>query len=135
VLNQLHELHCVKQGDMPLSRLRAMTLLALSPCCIGIDGCGLHHAKVLMALTFRHVACCSTGRRVSLADLMSPKSAPIPMRSTPPAWGAAKGASPTNGLPSLRDIQVRSRAPPCEGNQKERKTREKLLVGRCRLGL
>jgi hypothetical protein len=43
---------------------------------------------------------------VSLADLMSPKSAPIPMRSTPPAWGAAKGASPTNGLPSLRDIQA-----------------------------
>jgi hypothetical protein len=47
---------------------------------------------------------------MSLADFVSPKSAPIPMRNTPPAWGGgsiAKGASPPTRLPSLRDIQAR----------------------------
>lgn len=86
--------------------LNAIILMALLPRCTDISP-----GYSMTALILRHVTRCSTGRRVSLADLMSPKSAPILMRSTPPAWGAAKGASPTNGLPSLRDIQVGRCAP------------------------
>ncbi len=47
------------------------------------------------------------GRRVLLADFVSPKTAPIPVKcaAAGPAWGAA-GSSPPVGAPSLKDIQV-----------------------------
>lgn len=80
----------------------------------GSAGGGLHSGELRQPSASGQLpdprAAASSGRRVSLADFVSPKSAPIPMRgagaAASPAWGTATGASPPAGAPSLRDIQA-----------------------------